>query len=303
MKISRREFIKMGIGAGLAMTCGSFAETLFAQEVKSSAPDMVAVRNGGPVQMFEAGIKEYGGMSRFVKSGQTVVVKPNIGWAKTPEFGATTDPGLVARIIEHCYKAGAKKVYVFDNTCNAWNECYEKSGISKAAKDASADVKPANKEESYKKVAVKGEVLKEALVNELFLEADVVINVPILKHHGSAQMTGALKNYMGVVWDRRFFHSRGLHECIADSALIRKADLTIIDAYQVMKQNGPRGISKADLMLKQMQIIATDMVAADTAAAKILEYDVAKLPFLAKAEALKVGSMAIDKMTINRITL
>jgi len=165
-------------------------------------------------------------------------------------------------------------------------------------------VKPGNREENYKKMSVKGAtVLKDAMVHELFTEADVVINVPILKHHGSAQMTAALKNYMGVVWDRRFFHSKGLHECIAESALIRKADLTIVDAYQVMKQNGPRGLTKADIMLKQMQIIATDMVAADTAAAKILEFDTSKIAYLKKAEDLKIGTMAIDKLTINKITL
>jgi len=305
MKISRRDFIKMGIGAGLALTCGSFADTLFAAEdKKSAAADMVAVRNGSAAQMFEAGIKELGGMSRFVKSGQIVVVKPNIGWAKTPADGATTQPDLVAKIVDHAYKAGAKSVYVFDNTCNEWSKCYSLSGIEQASKDSKASISPANKKESYKKkTADKAKILKNAEVHELYLEADVIINVPVLKHHGSAQMTAALKNLMGVIWDRKFWHGNGLHECISEFPLYRKPDLNIIDAYSVMLKNGPRGTSAADLSLKRMQIIGTDMVAVDTAAAKIMELDPLKIAYLPLAEKLGIGTMAIDKLNINKVTI
>lgn len=303
MKLTRREFIKLGIGAGIAMMANPFSDALFAAENKSADPDMIGIRNGAPAQMFESGIKEFGGMSRFVKPNQVVVVKPNIGWARTPELGANTQPELVAKIIEHAYKAGAKKVYVFDNTCNAWNECYQMSGIEKAAKDSNAAVSPANKIESYKKTAVKGVKLKEAHAHELYLEADVVINVPVLKHHGSTKMTCALKNLMGVVWDRKYYHKHGLHECIADFATIRKPDLTIVDAYQVMTQNGPRGISKADVAMKRMQIIGVDMVAIDAAAAKILEYKTDDIKYIEMAHKLGIGSMDIDKLNIKRITL
>lgn len=307
MKLTRREFIKMGIGAGLAVAGGGFFENIFAQDDKTALvkdPDMVGVMNGTSAEMFEAGIKEYGGMSRFVKKDQVVVVKPNIGWAKTPEFGATTQPDLVARVIEHVYKAGAKKVYVFDNTCNEWRSCYEKSGIEKASKDTNASIMPGNKPESYKKKDIAGaKILKNAEIHELYLDADVIINVPVLKHHGSAQMTAALKNLMGVVLDRRFWHGNGLHECIAEFPLFRKPTLNIVDAYQVMLKNGPRGSSKSDLEMKKMQVIGTDMVAVDTASAKILGFDPAKIAYLPMAEKLGIGSMGIDKMKVSKIKL
>lgn len=303
MKLTRREFIKLGLGAGLTMMANPFSNLLFAEENKAKEPDMVGIQNGTAAEMFERGIKELGGMSRFVKKDQTVVVKPNIGWAKTPADGATTQPDLVAKIIEHAYKAGAKKVYVFDNTCNNWQECYKTSGIEKAATGASASVAPANKEASYKKRDAGGKILKDVMVHELYLEADVVINVPVLKHHGSATMTSALKNLMGVVWDRRFYHGKGLHECIAEFAAVRKPDLNIIDAYQVMTRNGPRGISKSDIALRRMQIIGTDMVALDAAAAKVMELDPAKINHIVMADKLGIGTMNLDKLSIKRVTL
>lgn len=303
MKLTRREFIKLGLGAGLTMMANPFSNLLFAEENKVKDPDMVGIQNGTAAEMFERGIKELGGMSRFVKKDQTVVVKPNIGWAKTPADGATTQPDLVAKVIEHAYKAGAKKVYVFDNTCNNWQECYKTSGIEKAATGANASVAPANKEASYKKRDAGGKILKDVMVHELYLEADVVINVPVLKHHGSATMTSALKNLMGVVWDRRFYHGKGLHECIAEFAAVRKPDLNIIDAYQVMTRNGPRGISKSDIALRRMQIIGTDMVAVDAAAAKVMELDPAKINHIVMADKLGIGTMNLDKLSIKRVTL
>jgi uncharacterized protein (DUF362 family) len=285
------------------MMANPFSNLLFAEENKVKDPDMVGIQNGTAAEMFESGIKELGGMSRFVKKDQTVVVKPNIGWAKTPADGATTQPDLVAKIIEHAYKAGAKKVYVFDNTCNNWQECYKTSGIEKAASDASASVAAANKEASYKKRNAGGKILKDVMVHELYLEADVVINVPVLKHHGSATMTSALKNLMGVVWDRRFYHGKGLHECIAEFAAVRKPDLNIIDAYQVMTRNGPRGISKSDIALRRMQIIGADMVAVDAAAAKVMELDPAKINHIVMADKLGIGTMNLDKLSIKRVTL
>ncbi|HOD38933.1 MAG TPA: DUF362 domain-containing protein [Candidatus Wallbacteria bacterium] len=303
MKLTRREFIKLGLGAAVTMAANPFSNLLFAEENKTKEPDIVGVQNGTAAEMFERGIKEFGGMSRFVKKDQIVVVKPNIGWAKTPQDGANTQPELVAKIIEHAYGAGAKKVYVFDNTCDGWRECYKNSGIEKAAQDGKASVMPANKVESYKKRDAKGGKLKDVLVHELYLEADVVINVPVLKHHGSATMTSALKNLMGVVWDRRYYHRNGLHECIADFTAVRKPDLNIIDAYQVMTKNGPRGMSKSDVAMRRMQIIGTDMVALDTAAAKILEFDPAQIKYLPMAEKLGAGSMNLEKLSIKRITI
>jgi uncharacterized protein (DUF362 family) len=137
----------------------------------------------------------------------------------------------------------------------------------------------------------------------LILSSDVFINVPVLKSHGGAKLTMAMKNLMGVVWDRRFWHRNGLHQCIADFATYRKPDLNVIDAYHVMKQNGPRGVSTADVVNMQSQIIALDMVAADTAGARLFGMEPVEIPHIAMAEELGVGTMDLSRLNIDRIVL
>jgi len=243
-----------------------------------------------------------GGMGKFVKKGQTVVVKPNIGWDTSPELGANTNPELIGEIVKQCLRVGAKDVFVFDNTCDAWNRCYINSGIEKAVKDAGGKVVPGNTENYYKPISVpNGKKLTEAKVHELILNSDVFINVPVLKHHSSAKLTIAMKNLMGIVWDRRYWHRNDLHQCIADFATWRKPHLNIIDAYRVMTRNGPRGVSQADIVMKKALIVSTDMVAADAAAAKIFGTEPNDIPYIQLAHNLGIGNMNLDELNIERI--
>lgn len=233
-------------------------------------PDIVAVRNGEPDKMFDAGIAAMGGMGRFVKLGQTVVIKPNVSWDVPENMAGNTNPTLVNRVIKHCYDAGAKRVIVFDNCIEYARRCYDVSGIQAAALDAKAIIAPADTEKYYLKHDVGGVRLKDALVHEAVFDADVFISVPILKHHGGAGITAGIKNLMGAVWDRRFYHAQGLNQCIADFLKVRNPDLTIIDAYRVLTGNGPRSRSASDVKLTKMQILSTDIVAADASGARIL---------------------------------
>jgi len=307
--MDRREFLKRGSTVGLA--AGAFLTfgdkiNLFANS-KASNPqlyDLVAIKGGEPDAMFDKAIQSFGGMRNFVKQNQTVVIKPNIGWDTSPERAANTNPKLVSQIIKHCFDAGAKDVYVFDHTCDNWTNCYSNSGIEKAAKDAGAKVVSGSSESYYQKVNVeKGKRLKETTVHELILESDVFINVPVLKNHGGAGLTISMKNLMGIVWDRRFWHRNDLHQCIADFASFRKPDLNIIDAYSVMKTNGPRGVSLADVISLKSQIISTDMVAADSAAAKLFGKVPSEIDYIRIANEMKIGTMDLSKLKINRIIL
>ncbi len=308
--MKRREFIKKSVGAGIvAGTAISVLkpENLFAsgRYIPDELPyDLVAIKGGSPEDMFDKAIASLGGISKFVKKNQTVVVKPNIGWDATPERAANTNPGLVARIIEHCYKAGAKEVYVFDHTCSEWTRCYTNSGIEEAAKKAGAKVVSGASESYYHPVEVsKGKILKSAKVHELILESDVFINVPTLKSHGGAKLSITMKNLMGIVWDRSWWHANDLHQCIADFTTYRKPDLNIVDAYRVMKRNGPRGVSVADVTTMKYQIISTDMVAADTAAAKVFGLDPMQVKHIKLGEELGTGTTNLDALKINRITV
>lgn len=306
--MKRRDFCKKTLGAGVlagAMVSVGGLQKAYSQPSRASKYDLVALMGGEPDTMFDLGIAELGGMEAFVSKGQKVLVKPNIGWAVSPEMAGNTNPALVRRIIEHCLNAGAKEVYVFDNSCDNWEECYKTSGIENAVKLAGGKMAPSNSEKYYQEIEIPGAVrLKKTKVHELLLESDVFINVPILKHHSSTYMTACLKNMMGVVWDRSYFHSHNLNQCIADYALFHKKPvLNIVDCYNVMMKNGPRGVTKADLVQMKSQIISTDWVAADAASAKMMGVSVDKVEYIGMAHKMGVGNMNLDTLEIDRIKL
>jgi uncharacterized protein (DUF362 family) len=297
--MNRREFLGSTAAAGAALALAKPGRSLAAP----GKPDLVAVKNGEPAALFDRGIQELGGMKAFVKPGQKVLVKPNIGWDVPPERAANTNPALVARIVEQALAAGAKEVCVFDNSCDDGQRSYRTSGIEAAARAAGAKVAPGWVKGSYHPVKVAGKVLKDADVHELLLEADVFINVPVLKHHSSSDLTIGMKNLMGVVWDRRYWHALDLLQCIADMAGYRKPDLVVVDAYRVMKQNGPRGISDADVVTMKTQLLGTDPVAVDTAAARLFGTDPREIFYLGMAAQAGVGKTDLSALDIRRITL
>ena len=307
--MKRRDFFKkslhLGIGAGAFLAFGSKRGIYAAEkETGNAVTDLVAIKGGEPDVMFDQAIQAMGGIKKFVRPNQTVVVKPNIGWDVSPERAGNTHPALVKQIIKQCLDAGAKDVYVFDHTCDNWVKTYTNSGIESAAKAAGGKVVPGNTEKYYQKVEIPGGIrMTEAKVHELILESDVFINVPILKNHGSATLTMAMKNLMGVVWDRQYWHRNDLHQCIADFAAFRKPDLNVVDAYYVMKKNGPRGISKGDVVTLKSQILSTDIVAADAAAAKLFGMEPAEISHITQADAAGVGKMDLTKSNIRRIVL
>jgi uncharacterized protein (DUF362 family) len=307
--MDRRDFIKKSIQAGIilgsASSLGKYSNLLASQKsFPSNNYDLVAIKGGEPNVMFDKAIESLGGLKSFVKKGQKVVVKPNIGWDVAPERAGNTNPVLVKRIVQHCYEAGAKEVYIFDNTCDNWKRCYSNSGIERAVKDVGGKMVPGNSESYYQKVEVKGgKKLTNTQVHELILESDVFINVPILKDHSSTHLTIAMKNLMGNVWDRQYWHRNDLHQCIADFTSFRKPDLNIVDAYYVMKKNGPRGTSRGDVVLLKSQIISSDIVAVDAAAAKLFGMEPADVEYIKYANDMKSGTMDLSKLNINRIIL
>lgn len=307
--MKRREFLWKSAGAGfVAGSALSFTgfSSLFGSELNAnqSPYDLVAVRGGEPDVMFDRAIAAMGGMQNFVKPNQSVLVKPNIGWDVIPERGANTNPGLVKRVIEHCFQAGASEVFVFDHTCDNWRRSYENSGIEAVVNAAGARILPGNDISLYRNVTVPGgRQLKEVMVHEQVLNADVFINIPVLKHHGGAQVTISMKNLMGIIWDRQWWHRNDLQQCIADFSTYRKPDLNIVDAYRVMMQNGPRGVSEDDIVLMKSLIISRDMVAADSAAARLFGTTPEQIGHIRLGHEMGIGNMELEKQSIHRIVV
>lgn len=311
--MKRRDFFKSAAVVGLASIFkpGTLAASTTAASKISvqTGVDMVAVMGGEPEIMLIKAMKELGGIGKYVKKGQKVVVKPNIGWDKKPEMAANTNPELVGALIKLCKSAGAAEVLVFDHTCQDWQKCYTNSGIKAAVEKAGGKMVPGNDESYYREVQVpKGVQLKTAKIHKAILDCDVWFNVPVLKHHGGAKNSISMKNLMGIVWDRQFFHSHDLHQCIADSATIyKKPALNIVGAYRIMKSNGPQGKTEADAVTLKSLIISPDFVAADTAAMKMFAQvqptNIADVRYIAMAEKLKVGTQHLDKLNVKRIKL
>ena len=307
--MKRREFIIKSAGAGIlagtALSVGSIRKVLAAEVNEPGLPyDLVAVKGGTAPVMFDKAIASLGGMSKFVKKNQTVVIKPNIGWDCTPQLAANTNPELVGRIVEQCFIAGAKSVFVFDNPVNEWTRCYRNSGIEDAVKKAGGTMVTGKSESYYHAVDIPhGKILKNAKVHRLILESDVFINVPTLKTHGGTRLSISMKNLMGVVWDRGFWHKHNLHQCIADFTTFKKPDLNVVDAFRVLKRNGPRGVSVADVVEMKYQILSPDIVAADAAASKVFGIEPEQLKHVPLAAELGSGIIDLEKLRINRISI
>ena len=310
--MKRRDFLKTSAvaGAALSLNFDGLQAALSSNTVAvEKAPDLVAVMGGEPAAMLDKALEALGGIGKFVKKGQKVVIKPNIGWDRAPEMAGNTNPELVAALVKKCLGAGAQKVTVFDHTCDNWQKCYETSGISEAVKKAGGIMMPGNDEKYYKEVAIPGGVtLKNAKIHESLIEADVWINVPVLKNHGGAKLTCAMKNYMGIVWDRRYFHSNDLQQCIADICTWNKKPvLNIVDAYRIMHKNVPQVKSLSDVAQLKTLIASTNIVATDTAALRFFnqveKLDISAVGHIGKGEALKLGTSNLDKLTIKRIKI
>ena len=311
---TRRDFIKAGlaIGAGLPLVnldklfaAGPPATTTGEVLVPATAKSiLVAVRDGERPAMLDRAMAALGGMEAFVKKGQTVLVKPNIGWDAPPERGANTHPDAVKRVVEMCFAAGAKSVSMFDNPCDQWQRAYANSGIEKVAKDTGARLVNGKDETLYRRVEIPdGKKLREAKIHSLVLDSDVFINVPPLKHHSGTLMTGCMKNLMGIIWDRGFYHRTDLHQCIADLLTLKKPSLNVLDASAPMVRNGPRGKSADDLVVMRTLLVSADIVAIDAAGAKLLNHQPADVRHVKLAADMKLGTMDLENVDIRRFKL
>jgi uncharacterized protein (DUF362 family) len=265
--MDRRTFLKT-VSAGLAAAPFLRQWDLLASPASDSLPRLSIITGQDPAATTRRAVEALGGMSRFVSRGDVVVVKPNIGWDRTPEQAANTNPVVVATLVELALGAGAKMVKVFDHTCNAARRCYATSGIEDAARRAGADVFFVE-ERRVKKSDIGGDVLKEWPVFTDALDADKIINVPIAKHHTLARITLSMKNLMGLVGGSRNLLHQKLDRNIVDLAGFFKPSLTVLDAVRVLTANGPQGGNLSDVRLVNTVAASSDQVAVDAFGATI----------------------------------
>lgn len=255
-------------------------------------------KQGEPSALVQRVLENLGGIGRFIRPQDVVVIKPNIAWDRTPEQAANTNPELVAEVVRQCRDVGAKRVIVTDVSCNEARRCFHRSGIEAAARSAGAEVILPDPD-LFRDVELGGVMLKTWPVFTPFLEADKILNLPIAKHHGLCGVTLGMKNWYGILGGQRSRLHQQIHQSLVDLAGFILPTLTIMDCYRVLLRNGPTGGDLEDVELKKTVVAATDPVAIDAYVAKAYwNLDPQHLPYLQLAASRGLGTLEFEKLTV-----
>jgi len=296
--MNRRDFLRGAAAAGLALRFGPRA--LAAQAASMGPlPALAAVEGESPAAITREAIAVLGGMGKFVAKGDKVVIKPNIGWDRTPEMAACTNPEVVKTLVELVLEAGAKKAVVIDNTTNQAKRCYVRSGIQEAVKQAGGDMLFVD-DYRVKKAALKGEWIKEWEILLDVAESDKIINVPIAKHHSLCRLTLGGKNWLGAVGGARNQFHQDLDKAVVDLAAFFKPRLTVLDAYRILVRNGPQGGRVSDTELRKTVVAGTDPVAVDAFGCSLFGLAPRDLPYLALARERGLGEYDLGKVRVEK---
>jgi len=256
--ITRRKFLKTAV-TGMALGLGGRPSFLEAKEDY----DLVAI-SGEPVAATRKALEAMGGISRFVKKGQRVVLKPNMSFSRTPDFSATTHPLVVATAAQACIEAGAQQVLILDHTLQRAEFCLERTGIRDACKNIpGVHVLALQEKKFFHEIKIpQGKVLERVEVMKEILDNQVLINIPVAKSHSATNVSLGMKGLMGLIWDRESFHSQyNINQAIADLATVIKPQLTILDATRALASGGPGGpgeVKKPNLVIAGIDPVAVD---------------------------------------------
>jgi uncharacterized protein (DUF362 family) len=295
---SRRDFLTHSAAGALALAShGILTSAAFAAE----PAEMAIAKWSGPtdlnpqqikeaaIKLTENAIQAIGGLKRFISNGSVVWIKPNIGWDRKPEMAANTNPDVVATLVRLCLDAGAKTVKVGDNSCMQAKKSYSSSGIADAVKSLGAELVYMDKSR-FKNTDIKGDRIKNIPIYPEILDCDLVINVPVIKHHELSTLTMCMKNYMGVVEKRPTFH-QDMPTCLSDITRFMKPRISVLDAVRVLKAHGPQGGNLTDVELKLALAAGTDVVALDAWGADIMGKDPASIGSVKKGAELGLGKI------------
>jgi len=309
-KLSRREFLKSSAKIALAMSAFSLVQLKeLRPEESEKNPDLVVIKSKATERAILTAMEAIGGIGKFVKSGDVVVIKPNMAFPNPPDWGSTTSPIVVASVVKLCLSAGAKSILVVDNPMDRPEQCLQRTGIASEIEKIGSDkvrVIMATEQRDYVEVKLdKAKILEKTSVNKLLLRANVFINMPVAKSHSATMVSFGMKNLMGLIWDRNYFHqSVDLHQCIADLCTFIKPNLIVMDATRALATKGPTGPGMT--VNPETIIVGTDQVAVDSYTLSLSSWNGRSLNpkdvrHIALANALQVGEINLDKLNIKKM--
>ena len=262
------------------------------------------VDDEGVERLVEEALRHLGGLERFVKPGQTVLIKPNLTIFRLARDGATTDPRLVAALARLARAAGASAVQVGEcSSCGqVTRNIMRATGMERAAREAGAEPVYFDEVEQVEVGVPRGKLIERLPVPRPLLEADVVIACPKLKTHFLDPITGAIKLWVGAARQDTMhrLHRDDVHETVADLMSVTRPDLVVMDAIWAGEGNGPVAVSGrfAGCVLASDDPVALDVVAGDLAG-----FDGAALRFPRAAAERGIGIAARERIDVVGVAL
>lgn len=298
--VARREFIRMGVaGAGAMLLPGTLA---FAAKGGGKA-DVWVLHGTNKKSLMNAALKVIAENGGFGKSVKKLTLKINCAWWRTPQQAANTNPELVDAFLKGCKAQGIKELVMPEHPVDSGKNTFPKSGLLAVAKANGVPMIDLGTDEKlFKEVQFpNGKRLKKALVGKDFLETDALVNMPVAKHHSGADLTIAMKNWLGAVKDRRYLHRNNLHQCIADLSTLIKPTWTIVDAVRIMLDKGPKGPSR-NMKDLNLLVVSKDQIAVDAYTSTLFPgKGPDKIKYLTIAGQMKLGTVDLSKITVHKI--
>jgi uncharacterized protein (DUF362 family) len=306
-KIDRREFVKGSLVTSAAIMGANAAGFVAPKGLYASSPDLVIARGSDPGKNVRAALDAIGGISRFVKPGMKVAVKPNMSFARGPKQAANTNPEVVAEVARMCHEAGASKISVLDYVLHSPDDCLKLSKIPETCQSVpNTVVRAVQNSRLFREIKVpQGQQFSSMRVISEVLDSDILISVPVGKSHGSAGVSLSMKGMMGWIYDRGSFHSRyNLHDAIVDMVSALKPHLVVVDGTRILTTGGPSGPGK--VLELDLVIATTDMVAADAQMVSLgtwygRKFQPKQVRHIRTAAQRGLGRMEIDKMNVREI--
>jgi uncharacterized protein (DUF362 family) len=265
--------------------------------MSSAGPKMSVITGSNRVETVKRALAALGGIERFIKSGDRVVLKVNAAFASPAALSATSHPDLVAEVARLCLRAGAASVMVTDNPINDPPSCFALTGIAKAAESAGAKI-ALPMASAFKPTTLAGAALIKnwPLLIEPFRGATKLIGLAPVKDHHRSGASLTMKNWYGLLGGRRNVFHQDINTIILELARLVRPTLVILDGTTTMMTNGPTGGSLGDLKPTNTMIASTDAVAADAFGATLLGKTTASLPFIGKAAAAGLGTADFESL-------
>jgi len=241
-------------------------------------------RDGQVYGMVKKAVDLLGGIGSIVMPGQTVALKPNVVTGRVTAPGVTTDKRVIEAMIRLCKEAGAARVLVVEGAgyFTETGKALELSGVKAMAEAAGAEVVDVDKDRLLELEVPNPLIMGKVKVSRSFMEADVRVNLPVMKTHDQLLVTLGVKNLKGVIQKptKREFHRVGVVKGIIDLNKAVPLDLTVLDAIVAMEGLGPSFGPKVAL---NTVMASRDVWALDRVASRAMGFQMQELDYLTQA--------------------